>query len=484
MGGKVLVPTQEAINKLVAARLAADVAGRADRAHRAHRRRRGQPAAVRLRCARRAVPDRRAHERRLLPRRAPASSRPSTAACPTRPTPTWCGARPRKPDLAQARALRRGASTRSSPDKLLAYNCSPSFNWKAQPDAPTMRDFREELAAMGYRFQFITLAGWHALNLSMFELARAYATTACSATRSCSSASSPTRAHGYPRRQAPGLRRHRLLRRRADRDHRRRSSRPAPWPAAPRPSSSRARARAATPRSRAERSRERTGQPRERLRRSADRRRAADAAALIVAHFRGLQRRIPPHHPPRRSGTSCSGEWQLGAARCGGAHRALRAARRSSALRRAASAAGPAHRRRGRYWVRDPAAYGQLIERVPDSEFYRTFFNSHDPRSVRHRRRQPRRGVHAPPELSRACRLGADPRSTRRPARCSRRSATCSPTCRSPRRSATPELARAPRDRRARPLSSRPRPPSAAPESIEISSRCSTAPRAPSWSAA
>jgi isocitrate lyase len=60
------------------------------------------------------------------------------------------------------------------PDQLLAYNCSPSFNWQKHVDAPTMRRWREELGAMGYRFQFITLAGWHALNLSMFELASAY----------------------------------------------------------------------------------------------------------------------------------------------------------------------------------------------------------------------------------------------------------------------------------------------------------------------
>jgi isocitrate lyase len=60
------------------------------------------------------------------------------------------------------------------PGKLLAYNCSPSFNWQAKLDSAAMKRWREELAALGYRFQFITLAGWHALNLSMFELASAY----------------------------------------------------------------------------------------------------------------------------------------------------------------------------------------------------------------------------------------------------------------------------------------------------------------------
>jgi isocitrate lyase len=60
------------------------------------------------------------------------------------------------------------------PGKLLAYNCSPSFNWAAKLNDAAMKRWREELAALGYRFQFITLAGWHALNLSMFELASAY----------------------------------------------------------------------------------------------------------------------------------------------------------------------------------------------------------------------------------------------------------------------------------------------------------------------
>jgi isocitrate lyase len=60
------------------------------------------------------------------------------------------------------------------PGKLLAYNCSPSFNWKKNLDDGTITRFQWELAAMGYKFQFITLAGFHALNLAMFELARAY----------------------------------------------------------------------------------------------------------------------------------------------------------------------------------------------------------------------------------------------------------------------------------------------------------------------
>ncbi|MGH9701301.1 MAG: malate synthase A, partial [Candidatus Acidiferrales bacterium] len=60
------------------------------------------------------------------------------------------------------------------PGKLLAYNCSPSFNWKKHLPEATIASFQRELAAMGYKFQFVTLAGFHSLNLSMFELAREY----------------------------------------------------------------------------------------------------------------------------------------------------------------------------------------------------------------------------------------------------------------------------------------------------------------------
>jgi isocitrate lyase len=78
------------------------------------------------------------------------------------------------PDLEFARDYAE-ALHREFPDKLLAYNCSPSFNWKAALDDSTIAKFQRELGAMGYAFQFITLAGFHALNLSMFELAYGYA---------------------------------------------------------------------------------------------------------------------------------------------------------------------------------------------------------------------------------------------------------------------------------------------------------------------
>src|SRR6202008_3325145 len=61
------------------------------------------------------------------------------------------------------------------PGKLLAYNCSPSFNWRAKLDAATIARFQQELGAKGYKFQFVTLAGFHSLNLSMFDLALDYA---------------------------------------------------------------------------------------------------------------------------------------------------------------------------------------------------------------------------------------------------------------------------------------------------------------------
>lgn len=83
----------------------------------------------------------------------------------------WCETG--KPDINEARRFAEGIHAKF-PGKLLAYNCSPSFNWASKLDNASMQRWREDLAALGYRFQFITLAGWHALNLSMFELASAY----------------------------------------------------------------------------------------------------------------------------------------------------------------------------------------------------------------------------------------------------------------------------------------------------------------------
>jgi isocitrate lyase len=77
------------------------------------------------------------------------------------------------PDLADARAFAE-AVHKQYPGKLLAYNCSPSFNWAAKLDADTIAKFQRELGAMGYKFQFVTLAGFHSLNHAMFELAGDY----------------------------------------------------------------------------------------------------------------------------------------------------------------------------------------------------------------------------------------------------------------------------------------------------------------------
>ena len=174
MGGKVLVPTREAVAKLVAARLAADVMG--------------TPTILLARTDAEAadlvtsdVDDndkpflhRRAHGRRLLPHEATAWSSRSAAAwpMPTYADLIWCETG--KPDLAFAKAF-ADAIHAKFPGKLLAYNCSPVFNWKKNLDDATIAKFQRELGAMGYKFQFITLAGFHSLNYCMFDLAYGYA---------------------------------------------------------------------------------------------------------------------------------------------------------------------------------------------------------------------------------------------------------------------------------------------------------------------
>ena len=172
MGGKVLVPTHEAVNKLNAARLAADVMG--------------VPTVLLARTDADAAnlitsdSDERDHEF-VTGERTPEGfyrTRPGMDQAIARGLAyapyadmIWCETS--KPDLEQARIF-ADAIHAKYPDQLLAYNCSPSFNWQANLDDETMKTFREELGKMGYKFQFITLAGWHALNSSMFRLSRAY----------------------------------------------------------------------------------------------------------------------------------------------------------------------------------------------------------------------------------------------------------------------------------------------------------------------
>jgi isocitrate lyase len=90
----------------------------------------------------------------------------------------WCETS--TPDLSEARRFAEAVKG-EFPDQMLAYNCSPSFNWRRHLDDETIAKFQRELGAMGYRFQFVTLAGWHALNQSMFDLAHGYARTGMSA---------------------------------------------------------------------------------------------------------------------------------------------------------------------------------------------------------------------------------------------------------------------------------------------------------------
>ena len=172
MGGKVLVPTQEAVSKLSAARLAADVSG--------------VPTVLLARTDADAANlitsnvDERDHAFITGERTAEGFFRTMAGleqaiarglAYAPYADMIWCETS--KPDLKQAKRF-ADAIHAEFPDQLLAYNCSPSFNWKANLDDETMRNFREELGKMGYKFQFITLAGWHALNSSMFNLSRAY----------------------------------------------------------------------------------------------------------------------------------------------------------------------------------------------------------------------------------------------------------------------------------------------------------------------
>jgi len=106
----------------------------------------------------------------------------------------WCETS--TPDLDEARQFAEGVHAKF-PGKMLAYNCSPSFNWKAKLDEATIAKFQRELAAMGYKFQFVTLAGFHALNHSMFELARAYKARGMAAYSELQEAEFASEAHGY-----------------------------------------------------------------------------------------------------------------------------------------------------------------------------------------------------------------------------------------------------------------------------------------------
>lgn len=172
LGGKVLVPTQEAIQKLIAARLATDVMG--------------VPTIIVARTDADAanlltsdidprdqvfITGKRSSEGFFYVKCGieQAISRGLAYA----PFADLIWMETSHPDLGEAREFAQAIHTQY-PGKLLAYNCSPSFNWAAKLSEKEMLTFREDLADLGYKFQFITLAGFHALNTSMFELASAY----------------------------------------------------------------------------------------------------------------------------------------------------------------------------------------------------------------------------------------------------------------------------------------------------------------------
>ncbi len=179
LGGKVVVPTREFIEKLVAARLAADVCGvptiliaRTD----------ANSAGLLMSDA-----DKRDHEF-IYGERTPEGFlqfRGGIAAAIARGLAyapyadmLWCETS--TPDMAEAQQF-ADAIHAKFPGKLLAYNCSPSFHWKKKLDDAAIANFQKELGRMGYKFQFVTLAGFHALNMSMFHLARGYAESGMSA---------------------------------------------------------------------------------------------------------------------------------------------------------------------------------------------------------------------------------------------------------------------------------------------------------------
>ncbi len=229
MGGKVLVPTSQFIRTLIAARLAADVCDVPTLVDRPHRRRQREAAhlATSTRATTPFIVDRRAHRRGLLPHEGRPRVRRSPAALAYAPYADliWCETS--TPDLAEAKQFAEAVHEKF-PGKLLAYNCSPSFNWKKNLDDATIAKFQRELGAMGYKFQFVTLAGFHALNYSMFELAaRLPRARDGRLLPSSSRRSSRAEKNGYTATQAPARGRHRLLRR--GRRGRSPAARPRPW---------------------------------------------------------------------------------------------------------------------------------------------------------------------------------------------------------------------------------------------------------------
>lgn len=195
LGGKVLLPTQEAIRHLIAARLAADVLD--------------VPTVLIARTDARAAQlitsdiDPADHEFLTGERSTEGFyyTKPGLEQAIARGLAyapyadlIWCETS--EPDLDEAKRFAEAIHAQY-PDKWLAYNCSPSFNWKRKLDDATIAKFQRELAAMGYKFQFVTLAGFHTLNHSMFELASAYRVRGMAAYADFQQAEFRSEARGY-----------------------------------------------------------------------------------------------------------------------------------------------------------------------------------------------------------------------------------------------------------------------------------------------
>ncbi|HUJ82806.1 MAG TPA: isocitrate lyase [Candidatus Acidoferrales bacterium] len=195
LGGKVVVPTREFIEKLVAARLAADVCG--------------VPTVLIARTdadsAGLLLSDADPHDRGFITgKRTPegffefrggidAAIARGLSYAPYADM-LWCETS--TPDLKEAEKFAKSIHAKF-PGKLLAYNCSPSFNWKKNLDDATIANFQQELGRLGYKFQFVTLAGFHVLNLGMFELARNYRDAGMAAYSEFQEAEFAAQANGY-----------------------------------------------------------------------------------------------------------------------------------------------------------------------------------------------------------------------------------------------------------------------------------------------
>ena len=195
LGGKVLVPTGHFIRVLVAARLAADVLGvptvliaRTD-AHSAKLLTSDIDARDREFC----TGDRTTEGFYRLRGELDCAIARAIAYAPYADL-LWCETS--TPDLAEAKRFAEAVHD-AAPGKMLAYNCSPSFNWRKRLDAATIGTFQRELGAMGYKFQFVTLAGFHALNYGMFDLARGYRARGMAAYAELQAAEFAAEAEGY-----------------------------------------------------------------------------------------------------------------------------------------------------------------------------------------------------------------------------------------------------------------------------------------------